>query len=79
MFVLCVKNRDVLRFNFPEISSLFRELGMILAIENKLIDRTNYIRAFTKLILRFLKKNKKLQKHFKHFEVLEIYLSNYHK
>jgi hypothetical protein len=65
MFVLCVKNRDLLRFNFPEISSLFKGLGMILAMNCFLIDRTNYIRVFTTLTL------KKKLKIAKTFQVLE--------
>jgi hypothetical protein len=61
MFVLCVKNRDLLRFNSPEISLLFKGLGMILAMNCFLIDRTNYIRVFTTLTL---KKKLKIAKTF---------------
>jgi hypothetical protein len=48
---------------------------MILSMKKSLIDRTNYIKVSTTLILRCLEK-KILQNHFKYFQVLEIYLAN---
>jgi hypothetical protein len=51
---------------------------MIFAMKKSLINNNKNIKMSTTLILMCLKKIK-LQKHFKNFQVLEIYLANCHK
>jgi hypothetical protein len=43
---------------------------MMLAMKKSFIDRTNYVRVSTTLILRCLKN--KMQKHFKYFQYLKF-------
>jgi hypothetical protein len=48
----------------PKFLEIFRGLGMILAMKTSLINKKKYIRVFSTLILRCLRKKKRFAKEF---------------